>query len=64
MDRKKWMIIMKALRKIKCKLTCCCQSTCNQPEEDRTCVDRDQAGVRTILRWIDNKGVPHKQVII
>ncbi len=57
MDRKKRRLIIQALKtiitKIKCKLTCCCQSTCNQPREDRT-----------VLKWVDDKGVPHKQVII
>jgi|TARA_R100001594_G_scaffold150639_2_gene213001 hypothetical protein len=57
MDRKKRRLIIQALitiiTKIKCKLTCCCQSTCNQPREDRT-----------VLKWVDDKGVPHKQVII
>lgn len=57
MDRKKRRLIIKALvkifTKIKCKLTCCCQSTCNQPREDRT-----------VLRWVDDNGVSHRQVII
>lgn len=53
MDRKKWLIIINAIRKLKCKLTCCCQSTCNQPQEDRT-----------ILKWVDDNGKSHKQIII
>jgi hypothetical protein len=53
MDRKKWRLILNALRKIKCKLTCCFQSTCNQPQEDRT-----------ELSWVDDNGIPKKQIII
>lgn len=50
MNRKKWISIIKA---IKCKMTCCCQSTCNQPKDDRT-----------VLKWVDDDGKPKQQIII
>ena len=51
--------IFNGLRKLRCKISCCCESQCNQPEDTDT-----PPNSPTTLRWVDDDGVQREQIIL